>query len=119
MKIEYSGNRISLDTNIFTVDWPIRIAHESNQMILVLYDPNLYLRNPAAKERERELGRAIRNLVAFTSDGTLLWEAQFPTSNDYYIEVNPLDLLTVDSFSGYRCNIDPSSGRIISKIFHR
>jgi hypothetical protein len=60
---------------------------------------------------------AIRNLRAFSSSGAALWEAEMPEGADYYHKIVNVDPVEVDSFSSFRCRLDPRTGRIVSKRF--
>lgn len=64
----------------------------------------------------------FRNLVAYSTKGDLLWEAELPTGTgaEAYVDAE-LDHqgLHAFSFSCFRCLIDPSNGKIIRKSFSR
>ena len=92
-------------------------ARVIDQAVLVLVDPDSYLSDPDYRRKRRSGLRAIRNLRAFSFDGTELWQAEMPAEADYYHTIVSLDPLDVYSFSSFRCRIDAQTGKILSKEF--
>lgn len=115
----FDGNSLKVDGFSFSVPWPIRDAKEFGDQVLVLLDPDAYLIDPAYKQARREGAPAIKNLMAFTRSGKVLWEADMPQASDYYYRIISLSPLKADSFSSYECEIDFKSGKIISKKFFK
>lgn len=104
--------------NGYSIDVGARIldARISRGVVLVLIDPDSYI--TAEYRRKRRAGAPpIRNLRAFSTSGTLLWEAELPEEADYYHEIASVDPIEVYSFSCFRCRIDSRTGRIVSKSF--
>ena len=62
---------------------------------------------------------AVRNLQAYSHEGAVLWEANFPDEVDYYGQIWSRFPLVVDSFSSFRCEIDSTNGNIISRQFFK
>jgi hypothetical protein len=60
---------------------------------------------------------AVRNLRAYSPSGVELWEAEMPEQADYYYKIVSTDPIEADSFSSFRCRIDPRTGGITSKRF--
>jgi hypothetical protein len=96
------------------LQWPIRDAVEIDDKIIVLLDPNAYLKDPSF-----EKGSDFRNLIAFSKEGKKLWEAEYPQLEDYYYEIESKYPLRVYSFSSYDCIIDEKTGQIISMEFFK
>ncbi len=95
------------------------IRYALSGLILVLLDAEHYLSDPEYR-KQRSAGRpALRNLWAFNSSGTKIWEAEMPEPNDYYYEIVGLTPLTLRSFSGNTCELDPVDGRILRRTFHK
>lgn len=117
MNIEFSGSELSIDDRRLMLQWRILDAFSLSGIIIVLFDPDAYLLDPSYKLQRRLGCDAIRNLCAFSYDGSKIWEADFPEKTDYYYAVYSKSPLLVNSFSSFRCEIDPTTGRISSKVF--
>lgn len=62
--------------------------------------------------------RAFNNLVAVDEAGNLHWTAETPdTHGDSYVCLVSCEPLIAQSFSGYRCTIDPRTGEITHREF--
>jgi hypothetical protein len=92
---------------------------EHDGRVFVLLDPNSYLTDPNCMLHHPRGTAAIRNLVALGAEGDILWEAELPQLADYYYSLLSVAPLTVNSFSSYRCEIDPGSGKIVRKVFFK
>jgi outer membrane protein assembly factor BamB len=103
-----------------TLPYPALQTRRVGSLTLVIMDPDAYLKNPDYVA-ERRAGRpAIRNLWAFDQDGAKQWEAELPESSDYYYAfAADSDAIVVDSFSGYSCEISPTDGSIVRRVFYK
>lgn len=117
MTISFQSNTLTIDGQLLQLAWPILDAIEEGNRVFVLLDPDSYLVDPNYKKMRRQGVPAIRNLVALMKDGTSLWEAELPESSDYYYRINSSKPLVVNSFSSYRCEINPDNGMIVRKEF--
>lgn len=97
--------------------YPARETRSCLGLTLVLLDPDQYLPDTDYTEKRSAGMPALRNLWAFDSRGLKTWEADLPEPVDYYYEIVSISPLTVRSFSGYTCELDPSDGRIVRKTF--
>lgn len=115
--LEVKENAIVFNDRIIDVGSRILDARVCRDIVVVLIDPDSYVSDPEYRRKQRAGLPAARNLRAYSSDGEVLWEAEMPEQVDYYgkiISVNPIE---VYSFSGFRCRIDPQTGKITSKHF--
>lgn len=115
--LKFHENVLLVNDNRIDVGAPILDAQANPDMVLVLIDPDPYLREPEYKRTRRAGQPAIRNLLAFSLDGTRLWDAEMPEEADYYHKIVNTDPIEVDSFSSFRCQLDPRTGAIASKRF--
>ena len=60
-----------------------------------------------------------RNLRAYALGGREVWVAEHPTcgSNDCYTEIHSRSPLIVGNFAGFRCEIEPETGRLVEAVF--
>ena len=116
MQISNIQNRNSIEDALPYRASDVRIA---SSLVLVLLDAEHYLSDPAYKKQRSSGTPALRNLWAFNSSGTKIWEAELPETNDYYYEIAALTPLTVRSFSGNTCELDPRNGRILRRTFNK
>jgi len=68
---------------------------------------------------EKKYG-AFKNLILLHSDGTVIWRAELPnsSSSDAYVEFQFSNgKLFANSWSGYRVEIDISSGKLVARQF--
>lgn len=117
MKVTFQAKTLVIDGLTLQMPWPVLDAVEHGEKVFVLLDPDAYLLDLNYKIARRQGGPAIKNLLAFDRDGTKLWEAELPESSDYYYRISSACPLIVNSFSSYRCQIDPNSGAIQARIF--
>jgi hypothetical protein len=115
--VNIQGDAVVVNGHSINVGLPVLEAQVTPGLVLVLIDPDSYLRDPNYRRQRRSGRPAIRNLRAFSLSGTLLWEAEMPEDADYYHRIVSLVPIDVDSFSSYRCRIDPRTGKIVSKQF--
>ena len=98
---------LNVDGVQFTLDYPIQEAFEYDDSIVVLFRPE-----------SKKTGQ-FQNLIALSRVGRIKWTADLPTSEtvEAYYSVEPGTPLIAGSFCGYRCEIDPRTGRILCKTF--
>lgn len=111
---ESRRSKTAVDAGVVGVisDCAVREEFELDGRMIVLLDPDDYLRDPDYSKERRRGENALRNLRAYSPSGELLWEAEFPEPVDYYYKIVSRAPLVALSFSSYRCRIDPESGRI-------
>ncbi len=114
--VRFQGNLLFVGNASLPMPYAVRDAFLLEGMIIVLLDPNAYLRDPSYGKNRRRGDRPLRNLLALSTEGKLLWEAEFPERADYYYRVSSRSPLTVLSFSSFRCEIDPQTGRILKRV---
>ena len=122
MNITYNGSQLKIDGHGITTPWPIRDAFELGDKVVVLLDQSAHLKGPILDIREMRESAKGRNLFCYSNDGTLLWKAEFPSgdgSEDYYYRISSRTPLLVNSFSSFRCEIDPDTGKILRKEFYK
>ena len=117
LPIAIQENRLVIDGRSVELEWPILDAIESSDRIFVLFDPDRCHFMQGEKGLVLRPGPVIPNLIAIQRDGTLLWEAGFPQPEDYYYRIASSTPLAVYSFSCWRCEIDPGTGAILTKVF--
>lgn len=113
----FRGTRLTIDGRVVDVGMEILDAFALGDRVIVLGDPDSYLGKPDYREQRRAGLPAVRNLAAFAADGRRLWEAEFPEDVDYYYRIESREPLVAQSFSSFRCRIDPATGRIIDREF--
>ncbi len=84
---------------------------------IVLLDVDDYYADPVHGRARRRESPSLRNLRCLSATGKTVWEAEFPEDSDYYYKIVSWDPLIALSFSGYRCQIDPETGKILSSEF--
>lgn len=114
---EFDGNTLLVGGKAIDVGSRILAVAATDSLVLVLIDPDSYLRDPEYIKKRRAGLPAIRNLRAYGRDGIALWNAELPEVADYYHRIHSVEPLDVDSFSSFRCRIDARTGRITSKQF--
>lgn len=117
MTISFQGNTMTIDGQPVQLPWPVLDAIEEGNRVFVLMDPDSYLLDVDYKRKRRQGSPAIRNLVALTKSGMELWKAELPESSDYYYRISSSKPLTANSYSSYRCEINPDNGTITRKEF--
>lgn len=119
MTTTFQGREVMIDGARFEMPWPVLDAFDLEEQVIVLFDPDAYLLDPSYREQRRQGREAHRNLCAFSKNGEKVWEAEFPEEADYYYAVSSRIPLRVNSFSSFRCEIDPRTGRIVAKEFFK
>jgi len=117
MTVEFQGRVLTIDGCAVQLDWPVLEVAETHDKVFVLLDPDAYLADAGYKSSMRNGGPAIRNLVGVSRDGRRLWDAELPEARDYYYQFSSVAPLRVNSFSSFLCEIDPESGKILTKEF--
>jgi hypothetical protein len=117
--LEVKGSTLIVSGNAVEVGGPILEARQVAGIVLVLIDPDSYLADQDYRRKRRSGLAAVHNLRAFSAKGDQLWAAEMPEDADYYHKIVSIDPIEVDSFSGFRCQIDPRTGAILTKRFMR
>src|SRR4051812_23926420 len=106
--ISFSGQSVSVAGRTWQAPWPVKQAVVIDGRAVVLYD---YMAGP--KHRQ------FHNLEAFSLSGERVWTAEHPGSDtaDAYVEILSISPFVVWNFAGFRCTIDPSSGRLVEAQF--
>lgn len=117
MSVTFQDKTLTIDGLTLQMQWPVLDAVEQGDKVFVLLDPDSYLLDTEYKRVRRQGGPSIRNLLAFDNAGKKLWEADLPESSDYYYWISAAHPLTVNSFSSYRCQINPDTGAIQDREF--
>lgn len=118
-RVSHRGRELHIDGHCTEFEYDLIDAFESDGRIIVLLDPNAYLRDPGYGKERRRGQDPFRNLRAISMSGDLLWKAEFPEAADYYYKIVDRNPLTALSFSSYRCVIDTATGRIVRKEFFK
>lgn len=111
------GDIIKVDGRPTRMEYMVRDAFWAHGRAIVLLDPNAYLDHPAYGQQRRSSRKPVQNLRAYSPAGELLWQAEQPEFADHYYRIESHEPLVALSFSAYRCDIDPESGRILSKHY--
>lgn len=119
MSVTFQAKTLVINGLTLQMQWPVLDAVEEGSAVFVLLDPDAYLLDADYKRMRRQGGPAIKNLLAFDKGGTKLWEADLPESSDYYYLISSASPLVVNSFSSYRCQINPSTGAILTREFFK
>lgn len=105
-KVAFDRNRIEARGGWIELEHPIQDAFLEESRIFVLFDPGSGSW-PSA------------NMICVGLDGEQLWVAEFPEGSreDYYYLISSRKPLVVNSFSSYKCQLDPETGKIVSREF--
>jgi hypothetical protein len=106
--LTFSGTRISVGDRPWTVPFPVADARRIGDRIVVIYD---YRSGPQHS--------AFHNVEAFDDAGRKLWTAENPGTGaaDAYVEIMSEDPLIIWNFTGFRCTIDPGTGKLLESQF--
>lgn len=111
--VTHDGDTVRIDGKPIRMDHMVRDAFWAGGHAIVLLYPETFLDEPGgARKRPRD---PVRNLRAFSPSGELRWEAEQPELEDYYYIIESREPLVALSFSAYRCDLDVTNGRILSK----
>lgn len=117
LTVTHDGDILRINGSPTRMEFMIRDAFWAGDRAIVLLDPDAFLDDPAFGAARRKPRDPARNLRAYSAVGELLWEAEQPEFDDHYYKVESQVPLVALSFSAYRCDIDPESGRIRGKTF--
>ena len=111
ISVKFEGSLLIIDQKTVSMPNEIREAFALGDKVIVLLDP------------DADLGRSgqYRNLLAFDSAGTVIWQAELPTErdSDVFTRIVSRAPLVADSFSSFECEIDPENGRLASTRFFK
>jgi len=107
------GDIVRIDGKPLRMEFMVRDAFWAGGQAVVLLDPDAFLDAPGGARKEPR--DPVHNLRAYAPSGELHWEAEQPEVQDHYYIIESHDPLVALSFSAYRCDLDPASGRILSK----
>lgn len=119
MSVSFNDLELRIGDCVIVMPWPVMDAFDDGHRIIVLLNPDAYLTDPSYKTQRRSGMPPNKNLLAYSYDGHLLWEAELPSDADYYYRISSRQPLRANSFSSFRCEIDPSNGKIIRKDFFK
>jgi hypothetical protein len=109
MKLRCAGKRVELEEGHLDLDLPVLDAIFVGDRVLVVHDYMVYPRRAPAP-----------NLVAYSRTGQRIWTAEniggFGEVDAYtnFISESPL---TAHNFAGFRCLLDPETGKLLEKHF--
>ena len=111
--VSHDGDTVRIDGKPVRMDHMVRDAFWAGGHAIVLLYPETFLDEPGgARKRPRD---PLKNLRAYSPSGELQWEAEQPEHEDHYYIIESRDPLVALSFSAYRCDLDVTNGRILSK----
>ena len=113
--VTYDGDIIRIDGKPTRMNYMVRDAFWAHDKAIVLLDPNAYLDVPTYHAQRKKPRRPAHNLHAYSPSGELLWQAEQPELSDHYYLIESHDPLVALSFSAFRCNLDPKTGKILKK----
>ena len=113
--VSHDGDIVRVAGRALRMEYMVLDAFWAHGRVIVLLDPAAYLDSVAYSRGRRKSRDPLLNLRAYAPGGELLWQAEQPLPEDHYYRIESRDPLQVLSFSAFRCNIDPESGRIASK----
>jgi hypothetical protein len=111
--VSHDGDIVRIDGKPLRMEYMVRDAFWADGKAIVLLDPSAFLDAPGgARKAPRD---PVKNLRAYSPSGEMQWEAEQPEDQDHYYLIESREPLVALSFSAYRCDIDPATGRILSK----
>lgn len=119
MSMSFNGQEMRISDRVIVTPWPVMDAFDDGHRVIALLNPDSYLTDPDYKKQRRSGMPPNKNLLAYSYDGHLLWEAEFPSDVDYYYRISSQQPLRVNSFSSFRCEIDAATGKILRKEFYK
>lgn len=107
--ISYEEKILIVDGESYELEHRVVDAIESNDRVVVLFDPDAYT---------AKFGQ-FPNLIAISRNGRKLWTAELPTttSGDRYYRLVRGESLRAASIYSFVCDLDPRTGRILRKEF--
>lgn len=115
--VRFHGKTLIVGSVTLSLEHTVRDAFQAGDKIIVLFDADSYLTGPSYRQEQRRGKDSVRNLIALSENGRLVWEAEFPEGADYYYRIVCREPLVALSFSSYRCEIDVQTGRIAARQF--
>jgi len=112
--VTHDGDIVKIDGKPLRMEYMVRDAFWAGGHAVVLLDPHAFLDDPAYSGRKAPRD-PVHNLRAYAPSGELQWEAEQPEVQDHYYMIESREPLVALSFSAYRCDLDPASGRVLSK----
>jgi|ERR1022692_4517140 hypothetical protein len=86
--------------------------------ILALGEGDGYILLLDRDARDVKMQPHFKNLIGIAEDGTLRWIAELPRSPDVFVEARmELGGLSAWTWSGYKIQIDPISGKVLHEEF--
>jgi len=119
LSLAIRDNRLVVDGRSIELEWPVLDAVEGKDRIFVLFDPDRCQCMPGERGPVLRPGPVFPKLIAIRKDGTLLWKAAYPQPENYYYNFSSTQPLAVNSFSSWRCEIDPDTGAMLFKLFFK
>ena len=111
--VSHDGDTVKIDGKPLRMDHMVRDAFWAGGRAIVLLDPDAFLDEPGgARKAPRD---PVKNLRAYEPSGELAWEAERPEVDDHYYRIESREPLVALSFSGFRCDLDLATGRILSR----
>lgn len=103
------GDTVQVGKQRFKLPHPVDEAFILGELLIVRYAP---------LSHSSKIGQ-FPNLAAFNIEGSLVWIAELPTTEtgDCYYRISSHEPLIANSVRSYRCTIDPSTGKLLSKEF--
>jgi hypothetical protein len=113
--VSHDGDIVKIDGKPVRMEYMVRDAFWAGGRAVVLLNPDAYLDNIAYGQARRRSRDPVQNLRAYSPSGALLWQAEQPEVDDHYYRIESHEPLVALSFSAFRCDLDLSNGRILSK----
>ena len=113
--VTHDGDIVRVAGRAIRMEYMVLDAFWAHGRAIVLLDPAAYLDSVAYSRGRRKSREPLHNLRAYSPGGEVLWHAEQPAPEDHYYKVESRDPLRVLSFSAFRCDIDPDTGRIAAR----
>ena len=113
--VSHDGDIVRIDGKSVRMEFIVRDSFWADGRAIVLLDPTAFLDDPAWHGSRKAPRDPVKNLRAYAPSGELEWEAEQPEEDDHYYLIETREPLVALSFSAYRCELDPESGRILEK----
>ncbi len=113
--VSHDGDIVKIDGKPLRMEYMVRDAFWADGRAIVLLDPDAFLDKPTFGVARRRSREPVQNIRAYSPSGEMLWQAEQPEADDHYYRIESREPLVALSFSAYRCDLDLSNGRILSK----
>ncbi len=113
--VSHDGDIVRIDGKPLRMEFMVRDSFWAGDRAVVLLDPRAFLDEPVWGGARKQARGPVRNLRAYAPSGELLWEAEQPEVDDHYYMIETRAPLVALSFSAFRCDLDPTSGRILAR----